>query len=140
MPTPVRLLAALLAFTDLAFGAVAVVWPGVLEELLHPFAMATTFRLHQWIGAAALARGIFGLWTAVRGRRSEALAALWAVPVPGDALLAWSAADTGPYSTAFYAGQAIVGASWAVLLAVTGRSPGRGTPVAITPGDRKDLE
>ncbi len=138
MSTPLRIAVALFALSDLAAGLVLLWLPGLVEELLHPLAMATTFRLHQWLGIVALGRGVVGAYAAARGDRRHlgSLALLWALPVPADALLAWSTADTGPRTLLALAGRAVVGAAWAAALLWSSR----GTSVAQGPGRHPNRE
>jgi hypothetical protein len=126
--SPLRIAVALFALSDLAAGLVLLWLPGLVEELLHPLAMATTFRLHQWLGVVALGRGVVGAYAALRGdvRRLGSLALLWALPVPADALLAWNTADTGPRAALAYGLHAALSAAWAVTLLYRSR----GTSVA----------
>jgi len=107
-PRPQYVLLALV-IVDLFLGTALLVWPGYWQEGVHPWAMGTVFYPIQRLGAAWIGRALLGI-LAIRGGRSWliALAGAWSLDIPGDLLLAWRVADTGPWVTWVYVGHAIV--------------------------------
>ncbi len=99
---------------DLLLGTLLLVWPGVWQEGVHPWAMGTVFYPIQRLGAAWLGRALLTV-VALRSGRSWlfVLAGAWALDIPGDLLLAWRVADTGPWVVWIYVGHALV-CAWAV--------------------------
>ncbi len=99
-----------LAGLDLLAGTLLLLWPGYWQEVLHPLAMGTTFYPLQRTGVVWLARALVSVAAARGGspRLTAAVAMLWAVEVPGDLLVGWRTAGTGPYAAWFWAGRAVV--------------------------------
>ncbi len=98
-----------LVVVDLFLGTALLVWPGVWQEGVHPWAMGTVFYPIQRLGAAWIGRAVLAA-CALRGGRSWliALAGAWSLDIPGDLLLAWRTFDTGPLATWVYIGHALV--------------------------------
>jgi hypothetical protein len=96
-----------LAVVDLSLGTFLLFWPGAWQELVHPWAMGTVFYPVQRLGAAWLGRALIACFAAGRGGVwITVLAGAWSLDLPGDILLAWSVADTGPLVAGVYLGHA----------------------------------
>ncbi len=98
-----------LVLFDLFLGITLLVWPGVWQEGVHPWAMGSVFYPIQRLGAAWMGRALLAV-LALRGGRPWliALAGAWSLDIPGDLLLAWRVSDTGPWVTWVYLGHALV--------------------------------
>ena len=101
-----------LVVLDVGAGTLLLLWPGLWQEVLHPLAMGSTFYPLQRVGAVWLMRALVTLYAVRRpgARWLAAVAWLWAVEVPGDLLLSWRTAGTGPLAAWFYAGRATLAA------------------------------
>ena len=115
----------LLALVDGGLGLLLLVWPGAWIEVVQPRAPIVPFEIFQYLGVfwtmRALLVGLLAL-----GRRPDwavGAAIAWALPIPGDLLLAWRCSADGPHTALAYVSHACLGAI--AVLVLRPRRPAR---------------